>query len=44
MCAQENLYNLLPRLEEKAVRPPRYVCKGCFLIRRIAATKDTFCQ
>ncbi|XP_019363824.1 PREDICTED: enkurin [Gavialis gangeticus] len=25
VCAQENLYNLLPRLEEKAVRPPRYI-------------------
>lgn len=24
-CAQESIYNLLPRLEEKPVKPPRYV-------------------
>jgi len=25
MAAQESVYNLLPRLEEKPVKPPRYV-------------------
>nr|XP_009915174.1 PREDICTED: enkurin isoform X2 [Haliaeetus albicilla] len=24
-CAQESIYNLLPRLEEKPVKPPRYI-------------------
>ncbi|OXB57859.1 hypothetical protein ASZ78_013962 [Callipepla squamata] len=25
MAAQESVYNLLPRLEEKPVKPPRYI-------------------
>ncbi|NXJ77956.1 ENKUR protein, partial [Trogon melanurus] len=43
-CAQESIYNLLPRLEEKPVKPPRYISTFRPSVKREAEKNKAQCK
>ncbi|XP_009868133.1 PREDICTED: enkurin isoform X2 [Apaloderma vittatum] len=43
-CAEESIYNLLPRLQEKPVKPPRYISIFRPSVKREAEKNKTQCK